>query len=316
MSNNSKKCAKILLKARPTLRQLCDRLADPAPDGLELYLDAADIADDDWLTKLDGRIAGLTLPADFDWVIEGPMRSLDGTFFDVSNYSPANVEVLRRLTTFGSAIGAKAAVIHAIAPTDDVHAFSAPACAATLEESLRLVRLYAGLCHEARLVPTVENIPAVTKMREARLMHSLIGMEPTDLLFLAEAVEGLRVTLDVSHAQLYLNAATADPSAVPPELAPLVAYLSARREVMSLEEYIARIEHLIYEAHFSNASGLLGEGLAYDDGDLDLDAATRRLGHVAKYLVTETIEPDPDRAILMREAQERMKAALARPPSA
>jgi hypothetical protein len=34
----------ILLKARPTPTQLADRLRKPVPDGLELYLDTADLA--------------------------------------------------------------------------------------------------------------------------------------------------------------------------------------------------------------------------------------------------------------------------------
>ncbi len=314
MSNDSEKSAKVLLKARPTSEQLRDRLAEPAPDGLELYLDVADISDDNWLATLEQRIADLDVPSDFDWVVEGPLRSLDGSFFDISKHTSANIEVVQRLVTFGRTIGAKAVVIHAIAPTSDVGLFSDESCATTLKESLSLLQLYADLCSDGGLIPTVENIPPVTRMRESRFMHSLIGMEPKDLLFLADQIEGLKVTLDVSHAQLYLNAASSSrlsaSSEVGPEIAPLIAYLSGRREVSTLEEYIDRVEHLIFEAHFSNARGLLGEGLAYGDGELDLDRAAARLRYVAKYLVTETIEPDANKSILMREAQGRMKAAL------
>jgi len=55
----------------------------------------------------------------FDLVVEGPLRSLDGAFFDISRPSAANQEILRRLTTFGARIGAKVAVIHLIAPSPD-----------------------------------------------------------------------------------------------------------------------------------------------------------------------------------------------------
>lgn len=316
MSNISEKNPKILLKARPTPEQLIDRMAEPVPDGLELYLDVADISDDDWLATLECRISGLDVPSDFVWVVEGPLRSLDGSFFDVSQCTPANVEVVRRLVAFGRAAGARAAVIHAIAPTRHIGVFSMEACARALDRSHELLRLYANLCSENGIVPTIENVPPVTKMRERRFMHSLIGMEPADLLFLAQRIEGLNVTLDVSHAQLYLNAATSSASSFPKEVLPLIAHLSSRREVSTLEEYIERVEPLIFEAHFSNARGLLGEGLAYDDGDIDLDWAAGRLRDVARYLVTETIEPDPNRATFMREAQERMKAAIDDEPRA
>ena len=59
------------------------------------------------------------------------------------------------------------------------------------------------------------------------------------------------------------------------------------------------------EAHISNAAGLFGEGMPYAEGDLAMDAVVRKLGAIVKYLVTETLEPDPDNAVGMREAQRR-----------
>ncbi|MGN6812242.1 MAG: hypothetical protein ACTHMP_15340, partial [Thermomicrobiales bacterium] len=77
--------ARILLKARPTPAQLRDRLAAPRPDGLELYLDARDIAPDDWLPRLRAIMAAAPpATADFTYIVEGPLRSLDGDFFDVT----------------------------------------------------------------------------------------------------------------------------------------------------------------------------------------------------------------------------------------
>ncbi len=310
MSSTSSNRARILLKARPTPEQLRDRLAEPRPEGIELYLDVSDITGDSWLAELKHRVAALELPSHFDWVVEGPLRSLDGKFFDISCPTPANVEVLRRLTSFGRAIGAKAAVIHAIALAESAEAFAAELAEETLQKSLAALRLYADLCLEAGLVPTIENVPPVTQMRESRFMHSLIGMEPADLLYLTSAVQGLKITLDVSHAQLYLNAASASGSDLPREVVPLIGYLSSRRQVATIDEYIAAIEHLIFEVHFSNARGLAAEGLPYDDGDLDLDELAVRLQRIARFLVTETIEPNPDEAVLMREAQRRMKTAI------
>ncbi|MBI4320095.1 MAG: hypothetical protein HY675_16510 [Chloroflexi bacterium] len=301
-----------MLKARPLVPQLRDRCVPPLPDGLELYLDAQDIAGPGWLGELVERIRGLRMPDGFIFVVEGPMRSLDGSFFDISNNSPANVEVLRRLVSFGERIGARAAVIHAIAPREQVDGIGDELCRETLERSLPLLELYSRLCREAGLLPTIENVPPVTQMREEKFMHSLIGMEPRDIVFLAGAVEGVRLTLDVSHAQLYLNAAHADAGLVDAQLAPLVRHLVRRRIVADLDEYMSAVAGLIAEAHFSNAAGLLGEGLPYSEGDIDLDAVTVRLASLAQFLVTEIIEPDPDCSTYMREAYRRMTAALHR----
>ena len=58
--------------------------------------------------------------------------------------------------------------------------------------------------------------------------------------------------------------------------------------------------------HVANATGLLGEGAPYGEGDADLDPVIARLCGLARYIVTETLEPDPDRATLMRDAQARI----------
>jgi hypothetical protein len=67
----------------------------------------------------------------------------------------------------------------------------------------------------------------------------------------------------------------------------------------------------VENAQISNASGVLGEGLPYADGELDLDPAIRWLGRHAEHIVTETIEANNDDAICMRDALKRSRAALA-----
>ena len=61
----------------------------------------------------------------------------------------------------------------------------------------------------------------------------------------------------------------------------------------------------------SDAAGVLGEGLAYAEGDFDLDPAIRWLGRHARHIVTETIETNNDNATSMRDALSRMRMALA-----
>jgi sugar phosphate isomerase/epimerase len=141
-------------------------------------------------------------------------------------------------------------------------------------------------------------------------------MEPGDFAALCGRVDGLRVTLDVSHVQLALNAATLDPATAPDEVVPVVAFLHRRGALTTLEDFIARVAPLLNHAHISNAHGLFGEGLAYDDGDIDLDAVAQRLAPLTTALVTETLEADVNDAALMRECMARLRRALEAPATA
>ena len=89
--------AKVLLKARPTSAQLADRLRDPVPDGLELYLDTADLDSEDAMDGVVARLDDCDPPEGFTLLVEGPIRSLDGEFFDLSRDSEADRELLRRI---------------------------------------------------------------------------------------------------------------------------------------------------------------------------------------------------------------------------
>src|SRR3954462_11953037 len=97
MSPGSKRTARILLKARPTPRQLADRLRPPLPEGLELYLDGQDVATAEARQGVVDRLRAYDLPADFALVVEGPIRGLDGEYFDLADQRPANYELLDRL---------------------------------------------------------------------------------------------------------------------------------------------------------------------------------------------------------------------------
>lgn len=298
----------VLLKCRPSPAQLDDRLAPPVPEGLELYLDAADLQGDDWLARTADLLDRYPRPPGFVILVEGPLRSLDGEFFDLTRDSAANREVARRVATLGKALGASAANVHAIAPCSTGTDFGSARRDAALRAALPLLRHYARVCEEAGLVPLIENIPPVARMREGGYWYTPIGMAIEDLLWLARAVPGVGLTVDLSHAQLYVNARTLPEAEVPAELAPLWRNLRESSSVGSLEEYVdAALEELV-NVHVSNAAGLLGEGLRYGEGDADLDRVIARLLGRASYLVTETLEPDPSRAVGMREAQARLLA--------
>ena len=66
-------------------------------------------------------------------------------------------------------------------------------------------------------------------------------------------------------------------------------------------------------AHVSDAHGLLGEGLPYGAGELDLDPIVGRLGELVHYIVAEINEPNPARSTEMKKGHAAIERALAAP---
>jgi sugar phosphate isomerase/epimerase len=303
--------ARVLLKARPTPAQIADRLAPLRPEGLELYLDARDLAPDDWLPRLRAIMAAAPRAGDgFAYIVEGPIRSLDGEFFDVTRGAAADLEALTRLARFGADLGASVAVIHLIAPTGDPDAIGPDRRDEMIARALPLLERYVALCRDAGLTPTIEKIPPVAQMREGAAVFSALGVEPEDLVRCCAALPGLGITYDTSHAGLHLEALAADPADAPTELRPAVETYRATATVRTQEDWIDRVAPWLVNCHISNAAGLLGEGLPYGKGRFDLDAIVPRLAATARFIVTETLEPDHDRAVFMREAYGRIRAAI------
>jgi hypothetical protein len=306
--------AKILLKARPTAAQLADRLAAPRPDGLELYLDTDDLATAEAMDGVVERLEALQLPSDFTLLVEGPIRSLDGEFFDLSRDSEADRELSRRIVDLSRRIGAVGANIHAIAPDPDPGSLTPENRATVLARAVGPTRYFADLALGVGIVPTVENMPPILRMRESGFYYSAIGMPPQDLVELTEAVPGLRVILDTSHTKLYLNVrAGVEDEADGHDLEPLRRFVRDVPGPDTLDEYVDALGDTLSAAHIANSQGLLGEALAYDDGEIDLDALLPKLAARARYLVAETLEADNNRALNMREAQRRMLRVLGRP---
>lgn len=304
--------AQVLLKARPTATQLADRLRAPRPDGLELYLDLADLASVEAMDGVVARIEACELPDDFTLLVEGPIRSLDGEFFDLSRDSDADRELSRRIVDLSRRIGALGANIHAIAPSADPGALTAENRAAILDRAIGPARVFADLAHDAAVVPTVENIPPILRMRESGFYYSAIGMPPSDLAELVAHVAGLQVVFDTSHAQLYLNARRGVEEAVPDlDVESLRRFAADPDGPDTLDEYLDMLPATFW-CQVSNAAGLLGEGLPYGEGDINLDALIPRLVERARYIVIETLEPDHEHAVHMRDAQARMLRVLDR----
>ncbi len=304
----------ILLKARPVGGQVADRLAPPRPDGLELYLDVADLEDTGWVGPLRAALAEAYPDGWPPLIVEGPLRSLDGEFFDVTRSSPADLEVVFRLAQVGRELGAMAVNIHCINPSADPDRFSPERRDRDRAAALEFFRVYASACRAAGLEPQVENVPPVVRMREGRYLTSTEGLAPEDLRFYLDRVPGLRLTLDLSHAGLFVNAlelawglqAASEPELQTPTVASLLAGLRNRYGLLSLDEYVDAVTPYVLSVHISNAAGLLGEGLPYRAGRYDLDGPISRLRAFARYFVAETIEPNPERAAYMREVQARL----------
>jgi hypothetical protein len=305
--------AKLLLKARPTPTQLADRLRPVDgrwPDGIELYLAATDLATPESIDEIVERIGQAHVPPDFVWLIEGPVDSLDGRDFDVTRESEADLLVLQRLADIAGRIAARAVNIHVISPSSDVARLTLDCRAALLDRCVPFLERFVALMQAAGAVPTVENMPPVLRMRRDDFSFTPIGMASADIVYLVERVAGLRVLADTSHAGLYLNARRlpADPTyAWSDSLSGYLEQLPA--EQPDLIGYMASLPRL-ENAQISNAAGVLGEGLAFAEGELDLDAATRWLGTHVCHIVTEPIEVNNDDAVLMREALRGMRLAL------
>ncbi len=218
-----------------------------------------------------------------------------------------------RLGRMARELGAEGVITHCIMPrfslTDDDWERRDEIFATCSE----FVRFYADTLGSMGVVPIIENVPPVLRMRESRYLYTPLGMAPEDLVWFLDRVPGLMITLDVSHAQLYVNARNmADEGDTDPDVEPLMRYLRRFPPIDSVDAFLDAFGSTIFEAHVSNASGLLGEGARYADGDIDMDHVIGRLARIARYLVTETLEPDNDQAVYMREAQTGMAAVLAR----
>jgi hypothetical protein len=307
-------CAKLLLKARPTPSQLADRLQAVdglCPDGLELYLAAADLASPAQIDAIVDRLASLETPAGFVWLMEGPVDSLDGRDFDVTRDSEADLLVLQRLAELARRIGALAVNIHLIAPSPDLARLSLEYRRALLDRAVPFLKRFVELLRAAGAVPTIEHMPPVLRMRRADFAFTPIGMASADLRYVTERVDGLRTLADTSHAGLYLNARRLPPDPASAWSVPLRRYLDQLpAESADLLGYLGSLPRL-ENAQVSNAAGVLGEGLAYAEGDFDLDPVIAWLGARVRHIVTETLEANHDEAILMRDALRRMRTVLA-----
>ena len=137
-------------------------------------------------------------------------------------------------------------------------------------------------------------------MRTGGRYLSQVGGHWRDLSEWRGRIPELAFTLDTSHAALFRSFASAYPALFEVE----------RPEELELARDVGELGAATRVAHVSNARGLLGEGLPYGSGELDLDPTVRRLGEVVPYIVAEINEPDPARSVEMKNGYVAIESAL------
>jgi len=290
-----------LLKAAPEAAQLAERLADGPWGGLELCLRPSDVDGDAAMQRAAEVVRASGAMAAGAVLAEAPVAWPSGAFVRVDRPDEEAVAGLERSAAFAAAVGSPVLTVHLFAPQTPAE-FRA---GAPLDEAavLEFLERFARACAGKGVQPLLENVPPILRMREGGVYLTPVGGHWRDLLTWRERVPALGVTLDTSHAALFRTFCAAAPA----------TFDWADPDELDLDRYVAELAPAARVAHVSNATGVLGEGLPYDEGDLDLDPVVRRLGTQVGWIVAEVNEPDPARSPAMKRAHRAIEAALATP---
>jgi nucleoside-diphosphate-sugar epimerase/sugar phosphate isomerase/epimerase len=299
-----------LLKAAPDAGQIAERLDGETWRGLELALMPAHVADDHAVRTAIETVQAGTEGRGLVLTAEAPVSWPSGAFVRVDRLTDEARRCIERSADFAAAIGSPVLTIHLYAPLSPEEFPAAPPLDdAAIEEFLRF---YAASCLDRGVMPLIENVPPVLRMRVGGVFLSQIGGHWRDLRRWRARVPELRFTLDTSHAALFRTFATAYGS----------LFGVASDEELGLATYVEELAPGLEMAHVSDAHGLVGEGLPLGAGELDLDPVVRRLGELCRFVVAEINEPDPARSPDMKAAfrsierllDEPAPNALPRPP--
>ncbi len=140
-------------------------------------------------------------------------------------------------------------------------------------------------------------------MRTGGVFLSQIGGHWRDLLKWRERIPELGFTIDTSHAALFCSFGNAYPA----------LFGLSPDEPLEVASFVEELGPAAEVAHVSDAHGLLGEGLPYGAGELDLDPIVGRLGELVDYIVAEINEPNPARSPEMKKGHAAIERALAAP---
>src|SRR5213592_1184402 len=291
----------LLLKAAPEPEQLADRLDGGPWQGLEVPLMPAHVADD---AAIERAIANVRAAAPGAVTAEAPVAWPSGAHVRVDRLDDEARAGIERSARFAAGVGSPVLTIHLFIPMDPAEY---RAHAGVDEEAVHaFLRFYADACLAHGVTPLIENVPPVLRMRTGGVFLSPVGGHWEDLLAWRAHVPELGFTIDTSHAALFRSFAAAYPSLFGLE----------SDEGLELERYVEELGPAAEVAHVSNAAGLLGEGLPYGEGELDLDPVVRRLAELVTFVVAEINEPDHERSPHMKAGYRAMERALRAPAEA
>jgi FlaA1/EpsC-like NDP-sugar epimerase len=289
----------LLLKAAPEADQLADRLGGGPWQGIELGLNPGHVASESTVARaIEVSLRALD---GLDMVVtaEAPLAWPSGAFVSVDRLDDEARLGLERSAEFAKAVGSRVLTLHLFVPQAPSE-FDRDVDEAAVEEFLRF---YAETCAARGVTPLIENVPPVLRMRTGGVFLSPIGGHWRDLLHWRERIPELRFTFDTSHAALFRSFAAAYPT----------LFGLASDEGLDLARYVEELGPHAEVAHVSDAHGLLGEGLPYGGGELELDPVVRRLGELVPRIVAEIAEPDHLRSHDMKAGYRAIERALVQP---
>jgi nucleoside-diphosphate-sugar epimerase/sugar phosphate isomerase/epimerase len=292
-----------LLKAAPEADQLADRLEGGPWSGLELCLLPGHVRDDEALFEAievaRERLEGLDLAV----TAEAPVSWPSGAHVRVDHLDAEARDGIERSARFAAAVASPVLTIHLFTPVDPdrYRAGYLPAD----REIERFLRFYAEACLAHGVKPLIENVPPVLRMRVGGIFLSPIGGHWRDLKGWRERVPELGFTIDVSHAALFRSFAAAYPT----------AFGLSSADDLELERFVEELGPAAEVAHVSDAHGLLGEGLPYGAGEIELDPLVRRLGELVPFIVAEINEPDSSSSRAMKAGYRAIERALREGPA-
>jgi nucleoside-diphosphate-sugar epimerase/sugar phosphate isomerase/epimerase len=292
-----------LLKAAPDPDQIADRLEGGPWQGIELCLAAQHVADDRAVAAAVSQASSALAGTGMAVTAEAPVGWPSGGFVRVDRLDAEARSGIERSADFAAGVGSPVLTIHLFAPQSPEEFRGGWLAGIDEDEVQRFLRFYADACRSRGVTPLIENVPPVLRMRTGGVYLSHVGGHWRDLLAWRERVPELGFTLDTSHAALFRSFAAAYPT--------LFRLLSD--EELELARYVEELAPHAEVAHVSDALGLLGEGLPYGLGELELDAVVARLADLVPYVVAEINEPDPARSSDMKQGYGAVERAIAKP---
>jgi nucleoside-diphosphate-sugar epimerase len=287
----------VLLKAAPEPQQIADRLEGGPWRGIELGLNPPHVASEEALAAAVEAGSGLGVAV----TAEAPVAWPSGAFVRVDRLDGEARAGIERSAEFAAGVGSPVLTIHLFIPLSPEEFRSRGGVDEQAVEEF--LRFFAEACTKRGVKPLIENVPPVLRMRSGGVFLSAVGGHWRDLLAWRERIPELGFTIDTSHAGLFRSFAAAYPS----------LFGLSSDEGLELGRYVEELGPAAQVGHVSDAHGLLGEGLPYGTGELELDPVVRRLADFVPHIVAEINEPDPARSPNMKRAYQEIERALELP---